>query len=170
MQGNEVSATSFLPKDATGCCTEKTIKYSSFINCSCKKSLEFASLHVRKKITDTAVTRAGLDGRQELLQTRMDLILEFHIPEILLIRKLLAPGVDSLLRKKILRGKRRHPESTGHFNPISSSCLFHRFWGERLTRRDGEHLLVGSEPAHTSQQNALTFAIHSENHIQEPVT
>lgn len=129
MQGNEVSLTSFLPKDATGCCTEKTIKYSPFINCSCKKSLEFASLHVRKKITDTAVTRAGLDGRQELLQTRMDLILEFHIPEILLIRKLLAPGVDSLLWKKILSGKRRHPESTGHFNPISSSCLFHRFWG-----------------------------------------
>lgn len=42
------------------------------------------------------MTRAGLDGRQECLRMWRDLILEFHIPEILLIRELLVLRVDPL--------------------------------------------------------------------------
>lgn len=66
------------------------------INYSCKNSSGFSVLHIRKSRNNTAVTRAGLDGQQELLRIWRDLILEFHVPEILLIRKLLALRVDPL--------------------------------------------------------------------------
>lgn len=63
-QGNEVPLIPLLPKDAGEYYIKKIIKYSSLINCSCKNSSGFSALHMSESRSDTAVTRAGLDGRQ----------------------------------------------------------------------------------------------------------
>jgi len=95
-QGTEVSLTPLLPKNAGKYYTEKITKYFCLINSSCKNSSGFSALHTNKSRSDTPVTRAGLDGWQKWLQMWRDLILEFHIPAILLIGKLLVPRVDPL--------------------------------------------------------------------------
>lgn len=139
------------------------------INYSCKNSSGFLALHIRKNRSGTAVTRAGLDGQQELLQMWRDLILEFHIPEILLIRKLLALRVDPLCYGKHLRCQREEEApgecSTFQTPGFGSSCLFHRCWGKRLTRGNGERLLVDFGPICTNLADyRQIFYVQLESH------
>lgn len=70
-----------------------------------------------------SVTRAGLGGWQEHLGMQRDLILKFHIPEILLIRKLLVLSADPLYYGKHPRCQREEEALGEHTTSVVSQML-----------------------------------------------
>lgn len=84
-------------------------------------------------------------GLQDLLRMWRDLILEFHIPEILLIRKLLALRVDPLYYGKHPRCQREE-EEPGKRSTFQTPLVWLDVGRKRLTRGNRERLLVDLGP------------------------